>query len=118
MAGLSGAGSAARRPKGSEGQLGVKSRGAASGGVQGRARLTWSAVDFEGAAPYRRSPHAAGPMKSHQPIHFAAGLEEVATRYDVILCDVWGVIHNGIEASQPAYQALMRFREAGGCVIL
>jgi HAD superfamily hydrolase (TIGR01459 family) len=57
-------------------------------------------------------------MKSHEPIHFAAGLEEVATRYDVILCDVWGVIHNGIEASQPAYQALMRFREAGGCVIL
>jgi HAD superfamily hydrolase (TIGR01459 family) len=57
-------------------------------------------------------------MQSHEPIHFVSGLEEIAPRYDVILCDVWGVIHNGIQASKPAYEALMRFREAGGCAIL
>ena len=26
------------------------------------------------------------------------GLSEVASDYDAILCDVWGVIHNGREA--------------------
>jgi HAD superfamily hydrolase (TIGR01459 family) len=57
-------------------------------------------------------------MNSEEPIHFAAGLEEIASRYDVIFCDVWGVIHNGIEASTPACEALMRFREVGGCAIL
>jgi HAD superfamily hydrolase (TIGR01459 family) len=57
-------------------------------------------------------------MTSHEPIHFVSGLEEIASRYDVILCDVWGVIHNGLEASKPAYEALMRFREAGGTAIL
>jgi HAD superfamily hydrolase (TIGR01459 family) len=57
-------------------------------------------------------------MKPHEPIHFVSGLEEIAPRYDVILCDVWGVVHNGIEASKPAYEALMRFRDAGGCAIL
>jgi ribonucleotide monophosphatase NagD (HAD superfamily) len=24
-----------------------------------------------------------------------AGLSELADRYDVLLCDVWGVVHNG-----------------------
>jgi HAD superfamily hydrolase (TIGR01459 family) len=57
-------------------------------------------------------------MKPHEPIHFVSGLEEIAPRYDVLLCDVWGVIHNGIQASVPAYEALMRFRQAGGCAIL
>jgi HAD superfamily hydrolase (TIGR01459 family) len=57
-------------------------------------------------------------MNPHEPIHFVSGLEEIAPRYDVILCDVWGVIHNGIEASVPAYEALIRFRDAGGCAIL
>jgi HAD superfamily hydrolase (TIGR01459 family) len=46
------------------------------------------------------------------------GLKELAGAYDVVLCDVWGVIHNGLVASPPAFEALMRFRERGGCVIL
>lgn len=57
-------------------------------------------------------------MSSRDSIHFVTGLEEIASGYDVILCDVWGVIHNGIAASRPAYEALMRFREAGGAAIL
>jgi HAD superfamily hydrolase (TIGR01459 family) len=52
------------------------------------------------------------------PVRFIAGLEEIASGYDVILCDVWGVIHNGLRASPPAYEALTRFRDGGGCVIL
>ena len=44
--------------------------------------------------------------KEPEPVRFIAGLEEIASRYDVILCDVWGVIHNGIQAFAPACEAL------------
>lgn len=39
-------------------------------------------------------------------------------RYDVIFCDVWGVIHDGHTAYATAGDALARFREGGGTVIL
>lgn len=42
----------------------------------------------------------------------------LAPRYDLVLCDVWGVLHNGVLGSQAAAQALMRAREAGTTVIL
>ena len=38
--------------------------------------------------------------------------------HDVLLCDVWGVVHNGLESFPPACDALRRFRESGGTVIL
>lgn len=38
--------------------------------------------------------------------------------YEVIFCDVWGVIHNGITAFKSACDALERFRSNGGTVIL
>lgn len=47
-----------------------------------------------------------------------AGLAALAGRYDVILSDVWGVIHNGVNAWESATQALTRYREAGGTVVL
>ncbi|WP_255607150.1 TIGR01459 family HAD-type hydrolase [Ancylobacter sp. Lp-2] len=43
---------------------------------------------------------------------------ELAPRYDVILCDVWGVLHNGANAFAAASDALIRARAAGGTVIL
>jgi HAD superfamily hydrolase (TIGR01459 family) len=39
-------------------------------------------------------------------------------RYDVIFCDVWGVVHNGVTAFEDACRALERFRAGGGTVIL
>lgn len=42
----------------------------------------------------------------------------LAPRYDVILSDVWGVTHNGIAATPEACDALVRFREGGGTVVL
>ena len=45
-------------------------------------------------------------------------LDEIAERYDAILCDVWGVIHNGVEVFQPACAALQRFRASGKPVVL
>jgi HAD superfamily hydrolase (TIGR01459 family) len=42
----------------------------------------------------------------------------IAPRYDVVLCDIWGVVHDGIAAHAAACDALMRFRDAGGVVVL
>jgi HAD superfamily hydrolase (TIGR01459 family) len=39
-------------------------------------------------------------------------------RYDVVFCDVWGVIHDGHMAYATAGDALARFRASGGTVIL
>ena len=46
--------------------------------------------------------------------HFA----ELAPHYDAVLSDVWGVVHNGVTATPSACEALIRFRETGGTVIL
>jgi HAD superfamily hydrolase (TIGR01459 family) len=43
---------------------------------------------------------------------------EIAPRFDVLLCDVWGVIHNGRESFPEACEALIRFREQHGPVVL
>src|ERR1043166_6106724 len=42
----------------------------------------------------------------------------LAPGYDAVLCDVWGVIHNGIAAFPGASDALTRFRAKGGSVML
>ncbi len=39
-------------------------------------------------------------------------------RYDVLFCDVWGVLHDGHRAFEGACDALQRFRKRGGTVIL
>lgn len=40
------------------------------------------------------------------------------SRYDVLFCDVWGVVHDGNVAFPAANDALTRFRNGGGTVIL
>jgi HAD superfamily hydrolase (TIGR01459 family) len=47
-----------------------------------------------------------------------SGLSQIADRYDVLLSDVWGVIHNGRESFQAACDALVRWRAERGPVIL
>jgi ribonucleotide monophosphatase NagD (HAD superfamily) len=42
----------------------------------------------------------------------------LAADYDAVLSDVWGVIHNGVVATAPACDALIRFRGQGGTVLL
>src|SRR5215470_5798246 len=46
--------------------------------------------------------------------HFAP----LAGSYDVMLSDVWGVVHNGVAATVEACDALARFRRGGGTVVL
>jgi HAD superfamily hydrolase (TIGR01459 family) len=45
-------------------------------------------------------------------------LAELASGYDVILSDVWGVVHNGQRATLAACEALANFRGKGGQVVL
>jgi HAD superfamily hydrolase (TIGR01459 family) len=49
---------------------------------------------------------------------FIERFEPLAQAYDVLLCDVWGVVHNGLAAFAPACAALTTFRQRGGTVIL
>lgn len=46
--------------------------------------------------------------------HFAP----LAHDYDLLLCDVWGVVHNGVVATRESCDALIRFRRKGGTVVL
>ncbi len=46
-----------------------------------------------------------------------AGLSDLAGRYDAVLSDVWGVVHNGVAAFPSAVDALAEFRRAGGKVV-
>lgn len=52
-----------------------------------------------------------------EPDRRLVGLSSVASRYDAILCDVWGVVHDGVKAYAGAGEALARYREGGGCVV-
>lgn len=55
----------------------------------------------------------------HSPVPAVlSGLSDVSSRYNALLCDVWGVIHNGVGHFAEATDALIRFRTAGGIVVL
>jgi HAD superfamily hydrolase (TIGR01459 family) len=51
-------------------------------------------------------------------IPILGGLSDIARGYDALLCDVWGVLHNGRETYRDAVEALYRFRAECGPVIL
>jgi HAD superfamily hydrolase (TIGR01459 family) len=42
----------------------------------------------------------------------------LAPHYDLVLCDVWGVLHNGLAAFAESNDALTRYRAGGGWVTL
>ncbi|HSZ74116.1 MAG TPA: TIGR01459 family HAD-type hydrolase [Rhizomicrobium sp.] len=46
------------------------------------------------------------------------GLSEIASDYDALICDVWGVLHDGKEPRLEAAHALSHFRRAHGPVVL
>ena len=47
-----------------------------------------------------------------------SGLAEAQERYDAILCDIWGVLHNGVAAYPAAVDALRHLRRLGKAVTL
>ncbi|MCX8254256.1 HAD-superfamily subfamily IIA hydrolase like protein [Beijerinckiaceae bacterium RH AL1] len=46
------------------------------------------------------------------------GLADLAASYDLVLCDVWGVVHNGVAHHAAAVDALRRYRQGGGRVVM
>lgn len=49
---------------------------------------------------------------------FITGLAEIADRYDALLCDAWGVIHDGVRVFPGVADALQEFRRARGPVLV
>ncbi|MEP1443113.1 MAG: TIGR01459 family HAD-type hydrolase [Hyphomicrobiales bacterium] len=47
-------------------------------------------------------------------VPLANGLSSLVEDYDLVLCDVWGVIHNGISVFNAAPDALAKFRQTEG----
>jgi HAD superfamily hydrolase (TIGR01459 family) len=47
-----------------------------------------------------------------------SGLSEIADAYDALICDVWGVVHDGHSPRRAAVDALHRFRKTRGPVVL
>jgi HAD superfamily hydrolase (TIGR01459 family) len=50
--------------------------------------------------------------------HILQSIDEIAGRYDAVLCDMWGVVHNGRTPYASAVAALQRLRAANKAVIL
>ena len=46
------------------------------------------------------------------------GFDAISGRYDALICDIWGVVHNGISPWPDAAEALISFRRAGGVVVM
>lgn len=44
-------------------------------------------------------------------------LADIGASYDALICDVWGVVHNGVAAFPTAVAALQAFRKTGGKVV-
>lgn len=56
---------------------------------------------------------------SHAPAPLVLeGFSVFSERFKVALCDIWGVLHDGLAAHRGAGEALTRFRERGGIVVL
>src|SRR5215469_13775135 len=78
-----------------------------------RSRRRWCSY----AAPVDsdHGPCHRGPMSAPRLI---AGLSEIARDHDALICDIWGVVHNGHAPFSDAAEALRRFRHERGRVVL
>jgi HAD superfamily hydrolase (TIGR01459 family) len=56
-------------------------------------------------------------MSSSSP-PLIGGRSQIASDYDSAICDVWGVLHNGRKMFAPAIDAIRRFRDTRGPVVL
>ncbi len=52
------------------------------------------------------------------PVSIVGGLREIAAGHDALICDVWGVLHDGSRVHSKAADALIRFRDGFGPVVL
>src|SRR5262245_43100762 len=57
-------------------------------------------------------------MSAPSPPPFSLHFAPLAAGYDVLLSDVWGVVHTGVAATVESCRALIQFRQQGGTVVL
>ncbi len=57
-------------------------------------------------------------MPFPSPLPILTSSRDLLAHYDVLFCDVWGVIHDGFRAYPGAMRALTSFRRRGGTVVL
>lgn len=55
---------------------------------------------------------------SSRPTRPLTGFSEIADAFDLCLCDIWGVVHNGVVAHREACEALVAMRAGGMTVVL
>jgi HAD superfamily hydrolase (TIGR01459 family) len=60
-------------------------------------------------------PALPTPQVPTQPL---AGFAAIVDRFDLCLCDIWGVVHNGVAAHREAVEALVAMRASGVSVVL
>jgi HAD superfamily hydrolase (TIGR01459 family) len=62
---------------------------------------------------------SANPVLNMPPLPpIVRSFAALAPRYDLVLCDIWGVLHNGMKGSAAAADALVRARAGGTTVVL
>ena len=66
----------------------------------------------------KNSPGSAKTPDITQKTRVLPGLASIASSYDAILSDIWGVVHDGHQHFPAAADALTRYRAAGGKVVL
>jgi HAD superfamily hydrolase (TIGR01459 family) len=66
----------------------------------------------------RRAISYGGSMTNTATPAMASGLAELAPTYRSLLCDIWGIVHDGVTAHARAGEALVRYRREGGRVVL
>ena len=59
-----------------------------------------------------------GPTLPAEQSRIVDSFREIAPAFDVLICDIWGVLHNGVAAFEPAHRALTAARASGATVIL
>ncbi|MDA7947342.1 MAG: TIGR01459 family HAD-type hydrolase [Hyphomicrobiaceae bacterium] len=57
-------------------------------------------------------------MSARDSIPVVPSIEPVADRYEAWLCDIWGVLHNGVQPFNNAEHACCTYRKKGGTVVL
>ena len=55
---------------------------------------------------------------AHQPIPIVDHVAPFSAGVEAWICDIWGVVHNGVAAFTPAVEACRAFRARGGTVLL
>ena len=47
-----------------------------------------------------------------------ANFSEISDKYNAVICDLWGCLHNGVESFPEALTALEKFKASKGKVVL